>query len=139
MVARYNQQAVDELEKIRDFIILHYKLTKRSDSEFWRYCAGMPIPDALHHQIELFRATGRVAIRDPEGFAEPSWVSLLFGLGAMPASHDPFADRVDEAQLRTHFIRLRAAISHTVAAMPDHGDYIARHARAAPLPTASVA
>ena len=139
LVAEYNRRMAIQFESVRDFIILHYKLTKRSDSEFWRYCAGMPIPDALHHQIELFRATGRVAIRDPEGFAEPSWVSLLFGLGAMPASHDPFADRVDEAQLRTHFIRLRAAISHTVAAMPDHGDYIARHARAAPLPTASVA
>jgi len=29
------------------------------------------------------------------------------------------------------FIRLRAAIAHTVAGMPDHGDYIARHVQAA--------
>jgi tryptophan halogenase len=59
-------------ESVRDFIVLHYKLTQRDDSEFWRYCASMPIPDALRHQIELFRETGRVAILDRAGFAEPS-------------------------------------------------------------------
>ena len=115
---------------IRDFIILHYKLTKRSDSEFWRYCAAMPIPDSLQHQIELFRSAGRVTIYDPESFTEPSWVSLMLGLGLMPQSYDPFVDRIDQTQLRTHFARVRAAIAQTVEAMPDHGDYIARHVRA---------
>jgi hypothetical protein len=139
LVAEYNRRMAIQFESVRDFIVLHYKLTERSDTEFWRYCADMPIPDSLQQQIELFRASGRVSIRDPEGFAEPSWVSILFGLGVMPSGHDPFVDRVDEAQLRTHFIRLRAAISHTVAAMPDHGEYIARHARATPPPVPSVA
>jgi tryptophan halogenase len=139
LAADYNRRMAFQFESVRDFIILHYKLTKRTDSEFWRYCADMPIPERLREQIELFRSSGRVSIRDPEGFAEPSWVSLLFGLGVMPRSYDPFVDAIDEDQLRTHFIRLRAAISHTVAAMPDHGDYIARHARALPLPAASAA
>jgi tryptophan halogenase len=71
-------------ESVRDFIVLHYKLTQRDDSEFWRYCASMPIPDALRHQIELFRETGRVAILDRAGFAEPSFVAMMMGLGVTP-------------------------------------------------------
>jgi tryptophan halogenase len=131
----FNRKMLAQYASIRDFIILHYKLTRRSDSEFWRYCAAMPIPESLQHQIELFRSSGRVAIHDPEGFAEPSWVSILFGLGLMPQTYDPFIDRIDEAQLRAHFARVRTAIAQTVQGMPDHGDYIARHVRAEPPST----
>ena len=125
----YNRRIAFQYESIRDFIVMHYKLTQRTDSEFWRHCAAMPIPDALQHQIELFRSSGRVAILDPDGFAEPSFIAILFGLGVVPRTWDPFIDRIDEQALRTHFARLRSAIAGTVAAMPDHGDYVARLAR----------
>jgi tryptophan halogenase len=46
LIARYNEQAEDELEKIRDFIILHYKLTERPDSRSG-IGAAMHIPDSL--------------------------------------------------------------------------------------------
>ncbi len=59
VVARYNQQAVDELEKIRDFIILHYKLTERTDSPFWDRCRTMDVPDSLAQRIELFRESAQ--------------------------------------------------------------------------------
>ena len=130
LAAEFNRKMLAQYASIRDFIILHYKLTQRTDSEFWRYCAAMPIPDTLQHQIELFRTSGRVAIYDPEGFAEPSWVSIMMGLGVMPQSYDPFVDRIDQGQLRLHFARVRAAIAQTVEGMPDHGEYIAQHARA---------
>ena len=79
-----------------------------------------------------------VAIFDPDGFQEPSILSIMLGLGVMPQAHDPFVELIDEAALRTHFVRLRAAIAQTVAGMPDHADYIARHvlADAVRLPSA---
>ncbi len=129
----YNRSLGKQYESIRDFIVMHYKLTQRDDSEFWRYCAAMPIPDALQHQIELFRSSGRVVILDPNGFAEPSMVSILYGLGVRPRTLDPLLGRIDEQQLRMHYARLRSAIANTVAAMPDHADYIARTAQAAPV------
>ncbi|MFH7042428.1 tryptophan halogenase family protein [Paucibacter sp. JuS9] len=132
LAAEFNRKMAFQYESVRDFIILHYKLTKRTDSEFWRYCSAMPIPDSLRHQIELFRSSGRVAILDPEGFAEPSWVSIFLGLGLTPEAGDPLVERIDETQLRQHFQRQRSAVAQTVAAMPDHGDYIDRHVRAEP-------
>jgi Tryptophan halogenase len=133
LAAEYNRLIAAQYESIRDFIVLHYKLTERDDSPFWRHCAAMPIPDSLQHQIDLFRSSGRVAIFDRGGFLESSFISILYGLGVEPRAWDPFIDRMDERTLRTHFARLRSAIAGTVAAMPDHADYIARHARAEPV------
>ena len=133
LAAQYNRRMASQYESIRDFIVMHYKLTARTDSEFWRHCAALPVPDTLQHQVELFRASGRVAIFDPDGFAEPSFISIMFGLGVTPQAWSPFIDRIDEAALRAHFARLRHAIAGTVGAMPDHADYIASHCQALPI------
>jgi tryptophan halogenase len=120
----FNRAMGIRYESVRDFIILHYKLTKRDDSEFWRYCANMPIPDSLRHQIELFRETGRVAILDPNGFAEPSFVAMLMGLGVVPKRYDPFVDAVDIREVHGHFAGVRDMIAQAVARLPEHGAYV---------------
>ncbi len=130
----FNRKIALQYESIRDFILMHYKLNRRTDSDFWRSCAAMPIPDALQHQIELFRSSGRIVVYDPDSFTEPSLISILFGLGVRPETYDPFIDGIDIEQLRTHFARVRATIMQTVSAMPDHTDYIARRVRADPVP-----
>jgi tryptophan halogenase len=131
LVEEFNRYMGIRYESVRDFIIMHYKLTNRDDTEFWRYCANMAIPDSLRQQIELFRETGRVALLDPDGFAEPSFVAMLMGLGVVPRRYDPFVDHVDIRQLHGHFAGLRDKIAQAVARMPDQGDYIARHVAAA--------
>src|SRR6185312_13093873 len=59
----YNRLMARSYESIRDFIILHYHASRR-DGELWRYCRNMPIPESLRHQIELFKASGGVALLD---------------------------------------------------------------------------
>ena len=122
----FNRQMARRYESVRDFITLHYKLGHRRDSAFWRDCSAMSIPDSLAHQIELFRQTGRVAIIDHEGFAEPSWVSLLMGLGVIPHRHDPYVDLVDIDLVRRHMKGVHEAIQRTVEAMPTHAEFVAR-------------
>jgi 2-polyprenyl-6-methoxyphenol hydroxylase-like FAD-dependent oxidoreductase len=122
----FNRQMALRYESVRDFIILHYKLGERRDSAFWRDCAAMSIPDGLAHQIELFRQAGRVAILEPEGFAEPSWVSLLLGLGVQPRHHDPYIDLVDIDLVRRHMNGVRDAIQRAVKTMPTHAEFLAR-------------
>ncbi|TFW17646.1 tryptophan halogenase family protein [Duganella callida] len=120
----FNRYMGRRYESVRDFIILHYKLTRRSDSEFWRYCANMAIPDSLRHQIELFRESGRVVVYDTEGFSEPSFVSMLLGLGVVPHSDDPFVRALERAPLQAQMARVRALMIEKVGAMPDHTDYL---------------
>jgi tryptophan halogenase len=130
LAAEFNRQMACRYESVRDFIILHYKLGERRDSEFWRYCADMPIPGALSHQIELFRRSGRVAILAPEGFEVPSWASIFMGLGVMPERYDPYVDLVDGNVVQRHLMGVRNAIRQTVRGMPSHGAFLARWERA---------
>lgn len=132
LAEEFNRQMAYRYESVRDFIILHYKLGQRRDSEFWRQCAAMDIPDGLAHQIELFRQTGRVTILEPEGFLEPSWASLFLGLGILPERHDPYIDLVDAEQVRRHLWGVHDSIRRAVELMPSHGEFVARVAGGPP-------
>ena len=57
---------------------------------------------------------------------------MFMGLGVVPKAGDPFVDMIDLRQLHGHFVRVRD--TRTVAAMPDHTDYIARRVAADPVP-----
>jgi len=132
LAEEFNRVMGTRYESVRDFIIMHYKLTRRDDSEFWRYCADMKVPEPLQHQIDVFRETGRVVILDPDSFAAPSWVAMLMGLGLNPKRYDPFIDQIDLRALHGHFAGLRDTIAQAVARMPDQGAWIARQVAATP-------
>ncbi|HVO07984.1 MAG TPA: tryptophan halogenase family protein [Burkholderiaceae bacterium] len=127
----YNRQMARSYETIRDFIILHYHCSQR-EGEFWRYCQQMAIPDALRHQIELFRARGVVALYDSGAFAEPSWVSIFLGLGVFPAAIDPMAEVIDAEALAREMARRAQRVPAAAASLPAHADFIRAHCQAAP-------
>jgi tryptophan halogenase len=122
----FNRLVAQRYEFVRDFVVLHYKLTNRSDSEFWRYCANMPIPDTLQHQIDLFRTSGRITLYDREGFQADSFASIMLGHGIRPERTDPLLDRVDTARLADHFRKVHATIRQVVGAMPTHEALLAQ-------------
>ena len=123
----YNRLQIDEFEKVRDFIILHYKATSRDDAPLWRRCREMGIPDALQYRIDLFRSSGRVAFQSQELFVEPNWLSVFVGQGIWPRRYDPLADVLPIDTVRGELERLRALILKTAAAMPAHADFIAQY------------
>ena len=86
LVDQYNEAARIEMEKTRDFIVLHYHATQRDDSPFWRHCRDMAIPDTLAHRIELFRESAYAFQGDSELFRVDSWTSGDAG----PADHSAF-------------------------------------------------
>jgi tryptophan halogenase len=84
-ILEFNDQMLTDYLQIRDFLILHYKATDRRDSEFWRYCADMEIPDSLTQKIELFRETAGYSPQ--RGIVcRNSWVQVMMGQGIMPRS-----------------------------------------------------
>ena len=129
-VAEFNEQTFTDMEQIRDFLVLHYKVTERRDSAFWRQCAAMAIPDSLAQKIELFRETGRVFRKNEELFAENSWIQVMLGQGIMPQSYHPVADKLREEELDRFLTALRSSVSETVAGMPQQMDYIAGYCAA---------
>ena len=135
--AEYNRRCAAEFAQIRDFLILHYHRTEREDTEFWRYCKHMAVPDSLTHKLELFAASGRVGRDVDDLFREASWVQVMLGQGIMPADYDPMADQIDEAQLAGFLDNLQTIIARSVASLPTHEEYLARHCPAQPLEAAA--
>ena len=130
LAQEYNRLMARSYESIRDFIILHYWSSRR-DGELWHYCRNMALPEALRHQIELFKARGVVALYDSGAFAEPSWVSIYFGLGVLPAGYDPMANLIDEAALTRELERRARLVRGAAQSLPMHGSFIDKYCRAA--------
>jgi tryptophan halogenase len=125
-IERYNAQSAFEVERIRDFIILHFCATERDDSAFWNYCRTMELPEPLVETIRLFRDSGRFYRNAEEMFALTSWVEVMIGQRIIPRSWHPLVDQLSDAQLRELLESVRGVISTCVDAMPMHAQFIAR-------------
>ncbi len=129
-IAEFNRIAVAEVERIRDFIILHYKLTSRDDSALWRYCSAMDIPDTLQLKIDHFRRYGRLVPREMDLFAPASWLAVQIGQFNIPERTAPLADHrgIDG---REWLGKLRGAMIAEASRLPKHEAFIAQHCKAA--------
>jgi len=125
-IAEFNRQTDFEYERIRDFIILHYKATERDDTPFWRYCRDMEVPASLQRKIDLFAANGRIFREDEELFAEESWIQVFLGQGVIPRGYDPLVDLRSEAEIEAFLSNVEGVVRKCVAVMPDHAAYVAR-------------
>jgi len=128
---QYNAEAAFEIERIRDFLILHYRATERRDTPFWQHCAQIDLPESLERKLALFRSGGRIVRDADELFAEPAWLQVMLGQGIAPASHHPLADALPQAQLDEFLSHIRTLLGRAVEGMPGHADFIARHCAAA--------
>ena len=120
-----------EYERIRDFIILHYKATERDDSPFWRYCRDMEIPATLQRKMDIFRANGRVFREDDELFTEESWIQVFLGQGIIPKSYDPLVHIQSDDEIAQFLGNIETVIGKCLKIMPSHAEFVA-HACLAP-------
>jgi tryptophan halogenase len=127
LAEEYNRQTRFEYERVRDFLILHYKATERTDTPFWRQCGAMEIPPELARRIELFRHTGMIFREGDELFTETGWLQVLLGQHIEPARNHPLADELDDQQLDRFLADVRTLVDRAVNLLPPHHEYVARH------------
>ena len=126
----YNDQNEFELARIRDFIILHYKVTEREDSEFWNYCRTMDIPESLKAKIDLYQSHGRIYRQNNELFNETSWLAVMHGQGIVPDSYHPLVDTLSEEEISKRLSHIKAVIDKSCEQMPGHQAFIKEHCAA---------
>lgn len=127
---RYNRVIAYEAERIRDFIILHYNATQRTDSPFWDYVRTMPVPDSLMDKYDIFRSRGRVFRENEELFNDTSWFAVLIGQNILPAQYDPVADVLSVEETRRRLAQTAEAIRNSADYMPIHGAFVSDHCAA---------
>ncbi len=136
----FNQHDIDEvnrlhnaeLEHIRDFLILHYKLSNRDDSEFWRYCQQMDIPDSLAHKIALFESRGHIIERECESFEPSSWLTMYDAFGLRPARYDSRADKYTNEMIANNLQQMHNSLTNAASQALSHQAFIDKHCKATP-------
>ncbi len=135
LIDEHNDMAKREFERTRDFIIVHYKLNQRADTDFWREAAAMEVPDTVARKMELYRSRGHFVRYRWEMFHPASWLAIYAGFGVWPDGIDPAVTQVPEieANLSLKSIRDRVAVAVEAAAphqaFLDHCNRLARKAR----------
>jgi tryptophan halogenase len=129
-IDEFNRQSTFEYERIRDFVILHYKATERDDTPFWRHCRSMEVPASLQHKIDLFRSRGRIVRDNNELFAELGWLQVMLGQRIVPQGYHPLVDLLPGKDVADYLQHVQEVIASCVEVMPDHAAFIEKNCRA---------
>ena len=124
LARRYNERMAATYEEIRDFIVLHYVLSSRADSPFWREYRALKLPASLQSLLELYDATGLVEPPEFAMFPEPSWYSILAGHGRLPRAAPSGIGLSDPEKVRHIMAYVKRENEKLASTLPSHLAYI---------------
>ena len=127
LVDEFNRIMDAEFMRIRDFLILHYHATSRSDTAFWDYVQNMSIPDSLAQQKALFEQQGHIVEYDDGVFEQASWVALYFGQSILPKHWHPSVEKLSSEALANFIMDYRQRVRSGVDSMPSHQDMLSKY------------
>ena len=126
LIERYNRRVAREYEEARDFIVLHYLLNRREDSEFWRAVRKLSPPDSLAATLELYDRTGLVDWQGHSLFGDTSFYSIATGFGRLPQRPHGMSRQVQREPAWQAMQQIKAANRELARALPDHGALVQR-------------
>jgi tryptophan halogenase len=115
---QYNRVFGQEMEDVRDFLILHYHRTAGRTEPMWRERQTMDIPETLARKIGAFEQSGRIMLSTDELFRDASWFAVLDGQGVRPRDYNPIIDGASTADNLRHLEAVRAAIRESTTKIP---------------------
>jgi tryptophan halogenase len=124
---RFNEAFTYRWERVIDFLKLHYVLSKRSDSAFWReHRDPATIPARLRELLALWRTRApsqRDFYRIEEVFPSASYQYILYGMGFRTEAAGRASDLAQDAEL--HFRETQRLASRMGALLPANRELLA--------------
>jgi tryptophan halogenase len=128
MARSYNRLVAECIDGVREFLTLHYCVTNRTDTEFWRATkTHIKVPEDLTERLREWKTrlpNARNINMDYHGFEFYSYACMLLGLGWRPDSSLPVLDHRDELNALAAFKQLRRRTQHLVASLPSVYQYL---------------
>lgn len=118
----FNKEMLSEYERVRDFIILHYAANNRNDSQLWKHCRTMELPDSLESHIETYKQLGRAPDFQSGLFRSPSWHCVFIGQKLLTQLQQPDSLMIEQQKL--HYFERVKAVSKIASKIPLQRDYI---------------
>jgi flavin-dependent dehydrogenase len=124
----YNDKVARVLDGVKEFLVLHYRATDRSDTPYWKEAKVREIPDGLAERLEI--AATRLLDESTiypyyHGFEVYSWNTMLLGLGWTPAGPRPALAHIDPAGARAELAAVRTDAQHLLSVLPSAYEYLA--------------
>lgn len=120
----FNRRTEKEWAQIRDFIIAHYKVNQRDDSEFWKYCREVEVPESLSETLNLWGERGGLSIDGGHLFQFASWAALLLGQNLLPRALHGLVSRVDARSIAAEIRKIPSGLQQQASQMPDHAEFV---------------
>jgi len=125
---RFNETFTYRWERVVDFLKLHYVLSRRDDTDYWRdNRRAASVPDRLHDLLALWRhrpPSRNDLSRIEEVFPTASYQYVLYGMG-YATEHRMTPRRADELGAADRWFREAAALTgRMLAALPSHRDLL---------------
>ncbi len=130
MARQFNAAFTHHWERIIEFLKLHYLLTKRTDSGFWRdVVRPESVPEGLREKLEMWRyhpPTAQDFPHQPEVFSWPSYQYVLHGMD-FANNHARLAELDAEANTaRRWFATNERVRSQAMAQLPRHRELLGK-------------
>jgi tryptophan halogenase len=129
LAASYNRIVGGTFHEIADFITLHYALSRREDTPFWRAVGNRRVlSDGLRSRLELWdeRPPRDFDLSSPLGtYQAYSWECVLYGMGWRPRRWGGLhGSAAAEEDVERTFAEVRAARKRSVADLADHAHFL---------------
>lgn len=121
----FNSRMADVMDEVRDFILLHYVVTRRTEP-FWRDSRAVPLPDSLRDLLDLYDETGRIQSARQQLFHDANYFFILAGAGRLPRRLIPEAESARQPEVWQMLEGVRAENGRFVERMPSHAAYLSK-------------
>lgn len=125
ILRKYNETMRTMYEETRDFIVLHYCVNKRTDTEFWKRVREPDmIPDSLREKLEFFKYSLPAIEPAFVMFKTLAYASILDGNGHLPEGNYPILEQVGYEAGMKKLAMLAAHKERCLKALPSHYQYL---------------
>lgn len=126
---RFNEQMDQHYEEIRDFLVMHYLLSDRDDTSFWRSINDqIRVPDRLAKHLELWQrrwpTNNRIGAMG-ELFPDYSYCCMLAGFGQMPQSTHAILALANAEESRARVAAHQQKMESLTAELPSQQYFLA--------------
>jgi tryptophan halogenase len=122
----YNQRMAVIYHEVRDFVQMHYRLSRRTDSAFWIAAREAEISVDLKRRLSLYDEVGILDHLQAEAFPETSYFHLLTGNKRLPRRAPALAASADPHMVHSILASIKAQNEQALLTLPLHEELLGR-------------
>ncbi|MEV8466140.1 tryptophan halogenase family protein [Fluviibacterium sp. DFM31] len=120
----FNRHMRESFDEVRDFIVLHYLLNGRNDTDFWRDARSVPLPDSLAQAMDSYHDNGLPDLPTEWVFRDTSYYFILSGNGRLPRRPTRRAELADPTRYLDILAKIDAQNARVLEDLPGHRAYL---------------